>query len=120
MFDRRQLVARGAAIVLMFTSFGYAQADDANEYLAAVRADLEMADGVDFLTTNRTDIRATADVGGDQPDVIEEIVVIGKEKWQLPPLPAGSAAAGQRLRGHHGGRPPGTSMGPQPALLSHR
>ncbi len=86
MFDRRQLVARGAAIVLMFASFGYAQADDANEYLAEVRADLEMADGVDISTTNRTDIRATTDVGGDQADVIEEIVVIGKQKWQRPNL----------------------------------
>ena len=86
MFDRRQLVARGAAIVLMFASFGYAQADDANEYLAEVGADLEMADDVDILTTNRTDVRAMADVGGDQADVIEEIVVIGKKKRQLPYL----------------------------------
>ncbi len=86
MFDRRQLVARGAAIVLMFASYGHAQADDANEYLAEGRADLEIADGIDISTTNRTDIRATADVGGDQADVIEEIVVIGKEKWQLPNL----------------------------------
>ena len=86
MFDRRQLMARGAAIVLMFASFGYAQADDANEYLAEVGADLEMADDVDILTTNRTDVRAMADVGGDQADVIEEIVVIGKKKRQLPYL----------------------------------
>ena len=86
MFDRRQLVARGTAIVLMFASVGYAQADDANEYLAGVRADPEMADGGDILTTNRTDIRATAAVGGDRPDVIEEIVVIGKVKRQLPNL----------------------------------
>ncbi len=86
MIDRRQLVARCAAIMLMFASFGYALADDAREYLSAVRAGLEMADGVDILTTNRTDIRATADAGGDQPDVIEEIVVIGREKWQLPHL----------------------------------
>jgi len=86
MFDRRQLVARGATIVLMFASFGYAQADDANEYLADVRADLEMADGVDISITDRTDIRATADGGGDQADVIEEIVVIGKKKRRLPNL----------------------------------
>ncbi len=86
MFDRRQLVARGAAIVLMFASFGYAQADDANEYLGEVGADLEMADGVDILTTNRTDVRATADVGDDQADVIEEIVVIGRKKSQHPNL----------------------------------
>jgi len=86
MFDRRQLVTRGAAIVLMFASFGYAQADDANEYVAEVRGDLEMADDVDILTTNRTDVRAMADVGGDQADVIEEIVVIGKKKRQLPYL----------------------------------
>ncbi len=92
MFDRRQRVARGAAIVLMFASFGYAQADDANEYLAEVRADLERADGVDIVSSNRTDIRATADVGGDQADVIEEIVVIGKEKWKLPNLGSNSGA----------------------------
>ncbi len=96
MIDRRQLVAWSAAIMLMFASFGYAQADDANEYLAEVRPDLEMADGVDVLTTNRTDIRATADAGGDQPDVIEEIVVIGRQKWQLPN--------------------PGSSMGTDPVL----
>ncbi len=70
----------------MFASFGYAQADDANEYLADVGTDLEMEDGVDISTTNRSDITATAEVGGDQADVIEEIVVIGKKKWQLPNL----------------------------------
>ena len=58
MFDRRQLLARGAAIVLMFASFGYAQAD----------------------------------TGDDQADVIEEIVVIGREKWQLPNLGSSSGA----------------------------
>ncbi len=86
MFDRRQLVARSAAIMLMFASFGDAQADVVNKYLAEVRADLEMADGVEISSKNRTDIRATADAGGDQPDVIEEIVVIGREKWQFPHL----------------------------------
>ncbi len=86
MFDRRQLLARGAAIVLMCASFGYAQADDANEYHAEVRADLEMADGVEISSKNRSDIRATADVDGDQEDVIEEIVVIGRKKSQHPNL----------------------------------
>ena len=95
MFDRRQLVTRSAAVVLMFASMGYAQADDANEYLAEVGADLEMADGGDISTTNRTEIRAVADVGGDQADVIEEIVVIGRQEWQLPN--------------------PGSSMGTDPA-----
>ncbi len=90
MFDRRQLVARGAAIVLMFASFGYAQADDAKEYLSEVLTDLEMAAGVDMSTKNRTDIRATADVGAVQADVIEEIVVIGKKKRQLPNLGSSS------------------------------
>ncbi len=86
MFDRRQLAAQSAAIMLMFASIGYAQADDANEYHAEVRADLEMADGVEISSKNRTDIRATADAGDDQPEVIEEIVVIGREKWRLPRL----------------------------------
>ncbi len=86
MFDRSQLVARSAAIMLMFASFGDAQADVVNTYLAEVRADLEMADGVEISSKNRTDIRATADAGGDQPDVIEEIVVIGREKWPFPHL----------------------------------
>ncbi len=86
MFDRRQLAARSAAIMLMFASFGYAQADDANEYHAEVRADLEMADGVGILSKNRSDIRAMADAGDDQADVIEEIIVIGREKWRLPRL----------------------------------
>lgn len=92
MVDRRQRVARGAAIALMLASFGYAQADDVNEYLAEVRVDLERADGVDILSTNRTDIRATADVGDDQADVIEEIVVIGNEKGQLQNLGSNSGA----------------------------
>ena len=86
MFDRTQLVARSAAIMLMFASFGDAQADVVNTYLAEVRADLEMTHGVEISSKNRTDIRATADAGGDQPDVIEEIVVIGREKWQFPHL----------------------------------
>jgi len=83
MFDRRQLVARSAAIMLMFASFGYAQADDANEYLAEVRDDLDLADGADILTTNRT---AKADADGDELYVIEEIVVIGRKKSQHPNL----------------------------------
>ncbi len=86
MIDRRLLVARSAAIMLTFASFGYAQADDANEYLSLVRADLEMADGTDISITDCTDIRATADVGGDKADVIEEIIVIGKNRRQLPNL----------------------------------
>ncbi len=96
MFDRRKLVTRSAAAVLMFATMGYAQADDANEYLAKVGADLEMADGGDISTTNRTEIRAMADVGGDQADVIEKIVVIGRQKWQLSN--------------------PGSSMGTDPVL----
>ena len=85
MFDQRQLVARGAAIVLMFASFGYAQADDANEYHAEVLADLELADGTATSTTNGT-AHGDGDVGDDQADVIEEIVVIGKKKRRLPNL----------------------------------
>ncbi len=83
MFDRRQLVARSAAIMLMFAPFGYAQADDANEYLAEVRDDLDLADGADISTTNRT---AKADADGDELYVIEEIVVIGRKKSQHPNL----------------------------------
>jgi len=83
MFDRRQLVARSAAIMLMFASFGYAQADDANEYLAEVRDDLDLVDGADISTTNRT---AKADADGDELYVIEEIVVIGRKKSQHPNL----------------------------------
>ena len=83
MIDRRQLVARSAAIMLMFASFGYAQADDANEYLAEVRDDLDLADGADISTTNRT---AKADADGDELYVIEEIVVIGRKKSQHPNL----------------------------------
>ena len=86
MFNRSQLLARSAAMALMFASFGFAWADDVNEYLAEVPADIEMADGVDISTTNPTDIRATADVGGDQADVIDEIVVIGRKNRQFPKL----------------------------------
>ena len=83
MFDRRKLVTRSAAVVLMFATMGYAQADDANEYLAEVRDDLDLADGADISTTNRT---ATADADGDDVYVIEEIVVIGRKKSQHPNL----------------------------------
>ena len=85
MFDRRQLVARGAAIVLMFVSFGYARADDANEYPSEVRADGELADGSDISAANGT-AHVDGAVGVDQADVIEEIVVIGKNKKRLPNL----------------------------------
>jgi len=82
MFDTRQVVTRGVDITLMIACFGYAQGDDANEYLAEVYVDFEIPDGADISTIIRTEIRATADVGGDQPDEIEEIVVIGKQKWR--------------------------------------
>ncbi len=83
MFDRRQLVARAVAIVLMFAANGFALADDANEYRSEVRDDLDLADGADISTTNRT---ATADADGDDVYVIEEIVVIGRKKSQQPNL----------------------------------
>ncbi len=83
MFDRRQLVARAVAIVLMFAASGIALADDANEYRFEVRDDLDLADGADISTTNRT---AKADADGDELYVIEEIVVIGRKKSQHPNL----------------------------------
>ncbi len=83
MFDRRQLVARAVAIVLLFAASGIALADDANEYRFEVRDDLDLADGADISTTNRT---ATADADGDDAYVIEEIVVIGRKKSQHPNL----------------------------------
>ncbi len=83
MFDRRQLVARAVAIVLMFAASGFALADDANEYRSEVRDDLDLADGADISSTNRT---ATADAYGDDAYVIEEIVVIGRKKSQHPNL----------------------------------
>ena len=86
MFDRRQLVARAVAIVLMFAASGIALADDANEYRSEVRDDLDLADGADISTTNRTDITARADADGDDAYVIEEIVVIGRKKSQHPNL----------------------------------
>jgi len=82
MFDRRQLVARAVAIVLMFAASGFAFADDANEYRSEVRDDLVLADGADISTMNRTDITARADADGDDVYVIEEIVVIGRKKSQ--------------------------------------
>ncbi len=83
MFDRRQLVARAVAIVLMFAASGIALADDANEYRTEVRDELDLADGADISTTNRT---ARADADGDDVYVIEEIVVIGRKKSQQPNL----------------------------------
>ena len=84
MFDRRQLVATAAAIVLMFASFGNAQADDADENLAGVRIDPGVASGIEILSTYRTDASATRDLGGSQPEVIDEIVVIGKKTRWVP------------------------------------
>ncbi len=83
MFDRRQLVARTVAIVLMFAASGFALADDANEYRSEVRDDLDLVDGADISTTNRT---ARADADDDDVYVIEEIVVIGRKKSQHPNL----------------------------------
>ncbi len=68
MFDRRQLLARVVAMVLMFASYGYAQADDVNEYRSEVQDDLELADGADISTTNRT---PKADADDDDSYVIE-------------------------------------------------
>ncbi len=83
MFDGRQLVARVLSIVLMFASYGYAQADDANEYRSEVRDGLDLVDGAEISTTNRT---AKADANDDDVYVIEEIVVIGRKKSQHPNL----------------------------------
>ena len=81
MFDRRQLVARLVAVVLMFATSGFALADDANEYRSEVRDDLDLADGADITTT---DITARSDADIDDDYVIEEIVVIGRKKSQHP------------------------------------
>ena len=86
MFGRRQLVAGAVAIVLMFAAGGFASADDAIEYRSEGRDDLGLADGADISTTNRTDITASADADGDDDYVIEEIVVIGRQKSQHPNL----------------------------------
>ena len=86
MFDGRQLVARAVAIALMFAASGFALADDANEYRSEVRDDLDLADGADISATNCTDITARADADDDDVYVIEEIVVIGREKSQQPNL----------------------------------
>ncbi len=83
MFDRRQLFARLVAVVLIFAASGFALADDANEYRSEVRDDLDLADGADITTTNRT---ARSDADGDDVYVIEEIVVIGRKKSQQPNL----------------------------------
>ena len=56
MIDRRRLVIRAVAIVLMFAASGTALADDADEYRSEVR------------------------------DVIEEIVVVARKKSQRPNL----------------------------------
>ncbi len=82
MFDRRQLVARAVAIVLMFAASGFALADDAKQFRFEVRDDFGLAYGADITSTNRTDIVAKADADGDDVDVIEEIVVIGRKKSQ--------------------------------------
>ena len=77
------VVLGGPAVVLASTPSNY---EDARAIVSYADLNLEMADGVEISSKNRTDIRATADAGGDQPDVIEEIVVIGREKWPFPHL----------------------------------
>ncbi len=91
MFDRRQLVARAVAIVLMFVASGFALADDAKQFRFEVRDDFGLADGADITSTNRTDIVAKADADRDDVDVIEEIVVIGRKKSRNPNLANRSA-----------------------------
>ncbi len=83
MFDRRQLVARAVAIVLMFAASGFALADDANEYRSEVRDDLNLEDGADLTTTDHP-AHGKSDADGDDKYVIEEIVVIGRKKSQHP------------------------------------
>ncbi len=73
----------GPAVALASTSSNF---EDAEAIVSYADLNLEMADGVEISSKNRTDIRATADVDGDQEDVIEEIVVIGKKKGKLPNL----------------------------------
>ena len=51
-----------------------------------MRADFKTVYDADNLAANRTDIEAAAEVRSDDADVIEEIVVIGKNKRQLPDL----------------------------------
>ncbi len=86
MFDRRQLVARAVAVVLMFAASGFALAADATKHRSEVRDYLDLADGADIATTNRTGITARADTDDDDVDVIEEIVVIARKKSQHPNL----------------------------------
>ena len=88
MFDRRQLFVRLVAVVLMFAASGFALADDANEYRSEVRDYLELADGADISTTNRT---PKADADDDDSYVIEEIVVIGRKKSQHSNLGSNSS-----------------------------
>ncbi len=83
MFDRRQLVARAVAIVLMFAANGFALADDANEYRSEVRDDLNLEDGADLTTTDHP-AHGKSDADGDDESVIEEIVVIGRKKTRHP------------------------------------
>ena len=86
MFNRRRLVLSSAVIVLTLVSHAYTQADDANDYPSEVRADFKTVYDADILAATRTDNEAVAEVGSDDADVIEEIVVIGKNKRQLPDL----------------------------------
>ncbi len=83
MFERRQLAAHAVAIVLIFAASGFALADNTNEYRSELRDDLDLADGADLTTTDRT-AHGRSDADGDDAYVIEEIVVIGRTKSQHP------------------------------------
>ncbi len=93
MFDRRQLVTRAVAIVLMFAASGFALADDAKEYRSEVRDVLDLADGAHITTTNRIDITARSDADGEDIDAIEEIVVVGRKNSRHRNLANRSATA---------------------------
>ncbi len=86
MLDRKTLI-RSAAVVLValynVASYGNPTGEEANESLM-VRAELTVAAGIPKQSL--AEIDAAALVSNEQKEVLEEIIVVGKDEWRLPDL----------------------------------
>ncbi len=86
MLDRKTLVRSAAAVLVTLynvASYGNPTGEEANESLM-VRAELTVAAGIPKQSL--AEIDAAALVSNEQKEVLEEIIVVGKDEWRLPDL----------------------------------
>ena len=86
MLDRKTLVRSAAAVLVALynvASYGNPTGEEANESLM-VRAELTVAAGIPKQSL--AEIDAAALVSNEQKEVLEEIIVVGKDEWRLPDL----------------------------------